>query len=269
LRQVTDAFTSQHADLERPAAHADRLRLFCLPHAGGNTVRFSAWSRWLPQQVEVVPVDLPGHGRRLRESLLTAWPPLVDDVARIVGEQAEGAYAVFGHSLGALLGYEICRALQYRGRPPALLLAAARNGPSAGLSHRPIHGLPDAEFLCRLRHLGGTPDGVLDQPDLLEMFLPVLRADMRLAELYERAPGPPLYCPIAAFAGRHDKMTDDAGMRAWKRETTQTLELAFIDGRHFFLEKPEFTEALAARLGRLRVAGRAGSVRSGQRQDTD
>jgi medium-chain acyl-[acyl-carrier-protein] hydrolase len=233
------------------AMGSGRLRLFCLPHAGGSSARFIPWARWLSGQAEVIAVDMPGHGRRLPEPLVTEWRPLADDMAAIIGAQADGAYAVFGHSLGALVAFEACRILTGRGHPPALLVVAGRNGPSAGVPHRPIHGLPDEEFLSALRRLGGTQDAALDDPELLEMFLPVLRNDMRLAEVYERAPGPPLSCPIAVFAGRHDALTDDFGLLAWKRETTGNFELHLIDGRHFFLDEPEFTEALAARLARV------------------
>lgn len=179
-----------------------------------------------------------------------------------VAAGVDGPYVLFGHSLGALRTYEIGRELQGRGRPPALLIAAGRDGPSAGLSHRPIHGLPDAHFLSALRRLGGTPEGVLHQPGLLQMFLPVLRTDLRLAELYAREPGPPLSCPILAFAGREDKMTDDAGTLAWKRETTGSFELHFVPGGHFLLDARDFTEAVTARLGRLRMRAPA-AVRSG------
>jgi medium-chain acyl-[acyl-carrier-protein] hydrolase len=102
---------------------------------------------------------------------------------------------------------------------------------------------------------------VLEYPDLLRVFLPVLRADMRLAEIYARPPRPPLSCPIATFGGRRDKMTDEAGLLAWENETIGGFEFTYVDGGHFFLEAPEFTGRLAARLARLADwdAGREGS----------
>jgi medium-chain acyl-[acyl-carrier-protein] hydrolase len=232
-------------------AQAGQLTLFCLSHAGGNAGRFAAWSSWLPGWARVVPVDLPGHGRRLREPRRTQWQPLVADITAAISEQAVGAYAVFGHSLGALVGYEVCRAMEDRGRPAALLVPAARNGPSARTSHAPIHNLPEDQFLSSIERLGGTPANVLDYPDLLRVFLPVLRADMRLAEMYVRPPRPPLSCPIATFGGRRDKMTDEAGLLAWEHETIGGFAFTYVDGGHFFLEEPEFTRRLAARLARL------------------
>lgn len=232
------------------AGQTAQLTLFCLPHAGGNAARFAAWSSWLPGWARVVPVDLPGHGRRLREPLLTQWQPLVADITAAISERAAGAYAVFGHSLGALVGYEACRVLEDRGRPPSLLATAGHNGPSAGPSHAPIHDLPEEQFLSSIERLGGTPN-VIGYPDLLRVFLPVLRADMRLDEIYWRPPRPPLSCPIATFGGRQDKMTSEAGLLAWEHETIGGFEFSYADGGHFFLEEPEFTRGLAARLARL------------------
>ena len=263
MRYDDELWRTGPAEQEEETVGLDgRLQVFCLAHAGGNTVHFHAWSQWLPGRIQAIPIDLPGHGTRLREPLVGEWQLLVDDLTRAVHQKVDGPFVLFGHSLGALLAYEVCRALEGRGRPPALLVTAGRNGPSAGLSHRPIHALPDAHFLAALRRLGGTPEGVLHQPELLQMFLPVLRSDLRLAELYAREPGPPLACPVLAFSGRRDRMTDDTGMLAWKRETTGTCEIAFVEGGHFFLEEREFTEALAARLTRLRVRAdqRAGRV---------
>lgn len=236
-----------------PAEPRRPSQLFCLPHAGGNAAHFRGWSRWLPEGIEVLPTDLPGHGIRLREPLIGEWQPLVDDLTATIAGRIEGPYVLAGHSFGAIAAYEVARALQNRCTPPALLIAAARNGPSAGLSHRPIHGLPDTEFINALRRLGGTPEGLLSQPDLLRMYLPVLRTDLRLGETYAREPGPPLSCPIMAFTGTQDRLTDDAGLLAWKRETTATCELVFVNGPHFMLTEREFTEAVAARLGRLRI----------------
>lgn len=249
----TDELWMPETEDEETTVVPSRVQVFCLPHAGGNSVHYHAWSRWLPSNAEVIPVDLPGHGTRLREPLIADWKLLVDDLATLVGERVDGPFVLVGHSLGALLAYEVCRTLRDQGREPVLLVAAGRNGPSAGLSHRPIHDLPDAHFLSALRGLGGTPEGALYRPELLQMFLPVLRADLRLAELYARDPGEPLSCPVTVFAGCQDQMTDDVGMLAWKRETSGTFELVFVEGNHFFLEQREFTEALGARIARLRV----------------
>ncbi|HET8683416.1 MAG TPA: alpha/beta fold hydrolase [Micromonosporaceae bacterium] len=222
-----------------------------MPHAGGTAAHFGGWNRWLPAGVTAVPVELPGRGTRHGEPLLDGWPRLVDDVTGTVSARGGGAYALAGHSLGAVVAFEVARALARAGDPPRLLLVVARNGPSAGLSHRPIHGLGDAQLLDALRRLGGSPEAILREPGLMALFLPVLRVDLRLAETYARLPGPPLSCPIAAYAGRRDRMTDGEAVLAWHRETAETFDLTIVDAGHFLLDHPAFVAAVVARLARL------------------
>jgi medium-chain acyl-[acyl-carrier-protein] hydrolase len=230
-----------------------QVRIFCLPHAGGSAVHYRQWDQWLPGAADVVPVDMPGHGARSREQLITEWQFLVDDLTDFISARIDGPCIIVGHSLGAVLAYEVVRTLQNRGLLPLLLVVACRNGPTAALSHRPIHGLPDEQFLTALTRLGGTPQDVISAPDLLRLFLPLLRSDLRLAETYAREPGPPLTCPIAVFGGRQDPMADGHGLLAWERETTDCFDLTIFDGGHFFLDEPEFSVALKARLIRLPV----------------
>lgn len=235
------------SDGTRPGA---ALRLFCLPHAGGSSAHFRAW-KWLDPYARVVPLDLPGHGARLGEPLVEDWDELVDRLAGTIQARLDGPYALFGHSLGSLLAFDLAHRLTAAGTPPALLVAAGRNGPSARPAQRPLHELPDQEFLGMLHALGGLPQALLRQPELLRIFLPTLRADLRLAERYRRPDVPALPVPVMAFAGEDDPMTDDAGVLAWKRETTGTCELVFVRGGHFFLEEPEFAGALTERIARL------------------
>lgn len=226
-------------------------QLFVIPHGGGAASYYRQWSQWLPDTVELLPLDLPGHGTRRREPLVTEWPGLVADLADRVRARIAGAYILAGHSLGALLAYEVARIMQARGTPPSLLVVTGRNGPTAGLSHRPIHQLPDAEFLDAVERLGGTPGTVLQQPEVMRMYLPLLRAGLRLAETYTREPGPPLALPVAVFAGRQDRLTDDRGLIAWTRETTATVELTLVAGGHFFHQHPGFIAAVRSCLDRL------------------
>ncbi|GAA4681597.1 thioesterase II family protein [Phytohabitans rumicis] len=254
-------------DLWTAAYRQSSLELFCLPHAGGAAAHFAGWARWLPEGVTVVPVDLPGHGRRRREPLITDLPALVAEVTGTIADAtpADSGRAdqvvLFGHSFGAVLAYEVARELHRAGRPPRLLLTAARNGPSAAQSHRPIHALPDAQLVVALHRLGGTPESVVRDPRLMRQFLPALRADLRIAELYARAPGDPLPCPVAAYVGRHDRMADGAGALAWERETAGRFDLTVLDAGHFLLEDPGFVAAVT---GRLRAALAQDLQRTGQ-----
>jgi medium-chain acyl-[acyl-carrier-protein] hydrolase len=228
------------------------LTLFCLPHAGGSALAFGRWRRALPPDVRVVPLELPGHGARFREPLVDSLDPLIAGLLREVRAAGVPRYAVFGHSLGALLAYELARALVAAGHPaPRALLVAGRNGPAEPLSHRPIHALPDAAFVAALERLGGVPPTPAGGPGLLRAYLPALRADLRLAETYTRRPGPPAHFPIAAFAGREDPLTDPRAVLGWSRETTAAFELTLMPAGHFFLDRPDFTAAVSDCLRRL------------------
>ncbi|MFE1886224.1 thioesterase II family protein [Streptomyces diastatochromogenes] len=226
------------------------MQVFCLAHAGGGGAHFRAWS-WLAPYASVVPLDLPGHGGRLGEPLVEDWEVLVGELAETVAAQVDRPFVLFGHSFGALLAFDLSHRLLSRGLPPALLAVAGRNGPSASSAHPPVHGLPAPQFVSALRRLGGMPDELLRQPELLQMFLPVLRADLRLAERYARPAVPALPVPVMAFAGEADPMTDDLGMLAWKREAAGICELVFLEGGHFFLDSPQFASALTERIARL------------------
>ncbi|MFE0138132.1 thioesterase domain-containing protein [Streptomyces sp. NPDC059037] len=231
------------------------VTLFVVPHAGGSGAYYRPWSRWLPVGVRLETLDLPGHSIRIREPLITEWGPLADDLtaqlrARLPAD-GDHTYVLAGHSLGALVAYEMARRMTAVGAPPGLLLVSGRNGPAVGLSHRPIHALADDRFLDAVERLGGTPDGALRDPEILRMYLPLLRADLRLAETYTRPPGRPLDVPIAAFAGRWDQMTDDQGLIAWNRETTASFDLRVLDGGHFFHDSPAFAAEARGRLERL------------------
>jgi surfactin synthase thioesterase subunit len=222
------------------------LRLFCLPHAGGSASAFRNWPRWLPEGVDMVPVDMPGHGTRLLEPLVRDLAMLVDDLTGVIARRAYPPFAIFGHSLGALLAFEIARSLRLAGTPPALLIVAGRDGPSAAPASPSIHGLPDVQLLNALHLLGGIPDDLLRHTELLHLFLPALRADLRISETYRRRPGLPLDCPIVVLAGRQDGMTSEIGLLAWRAETTRKCDLVFVDGRHFFLAESEFMAAVTA-----------------------
>lgn len=237
--------------MSHPPGHSapgEPLRLYCLAHAGGSALPYARWARWLPPTVRIEPLELPGHGSRLREPPRQRLADLLPELQRTVEAAGPAPFALFGHSFGALLGHALARRLEGSGTPPVALLVAGRNGPTRPLSHRPIHQLPHETFVAGLRRFGGLPEALWEQPELLRMYLPALRADLRMVETYTRPPGPALQVPISAFSGRQDVLTDPAGMVAWARETTGTFGLALLPGGHFFLDTPEFRTALGSAL---------------------
>lgn len=237
---------AHHGD---PQAHCT---LYCLAHAGGSAVHaYHGWSGFLPPHIRVVPLDMPGHGMRLREPLVGTVDALVDDVLEQMG-RAPGPIALFGHSFGAVVAYAVARRLCGQGRPPAALLVAGRNAPGEPLSHQPLHRLGDPDFVEALSRQGGIPKVMLGEPELLDLYRPVLRNDLRMAETWTRPPGPALNTPIIAYAAEQDPLTDVSRVASWDRETTVEFDLTVLPGGHFFLADPEFRADLAGRF-RTRV----------------
>jgi len=236
------------------------LTVFGFPAAGGSASYFTRWRRWFPAGVAVEPMELPGHGARRQEPAIDDWPRLVAAVSDTVRDRLSGPYALAGLSFGALLAYEVAATLSRTGPGPELVIVAGRNGPAAGLAHRPLHGLDDDRLIESLGRLGGTPAEVLAEPALMRLALPVLRTDLRLAETYARPPRAALGCPIAAVVGRHDRMADAAGALAWQQETVERFDLTVVDGGHFILDHPQVIDVVTARLTELlRRMGRSGA----------
>ncbi|WP_338895255.1 alpha/beta fold hydrolase [Streptomyces sp. TG1A-60] len=227
------------------------LTLYCLPHAGGSARPYGRLETAVPRGVRVVPLELPGHGTRLRERLLRDIGQVVTEVIRLMGEDEGRPFALFGHSFGALVAYETTRRLRELGTPPELLLVSGRTSPVWPLSHEPLHMLPDPLFTAGLSRMGGIPQALLANPSVLQVYLPSLRADLRMVETYAHTHSEPLDVPIAAFAGLRDRLTDPAGMEAWAELTEQPFDLTLLREGHFFLDEPEFLTALAGRLGRI------------------
>jgi medium-chain acyl-[acyl-carrier-protein] hydrolase len=216
-----------------PAADA---RLFCLPFAGGGASIFRGWGRELPRNVEVCPIQLPGRENRLGEPPCTEIQPLAERLASEILPFAGKPFALFGHSMGALLAFELTRKLRRQGGPmPMALLLSAHRAAHLPLRRKRLHGLPDAEFLQAVRGLGGTPDEVFQHKDLVQVMLPTFRADFALCDGYDFVPEAPLDCPMVLYAGRQDTEVSPQEVEAWSEHTTQTARLRIFPGDHFFL----------------------------------
>lgn len=213
-----------------------RLRLFCFPYAGGGTTIFRGWSEFLPEFVEVCCVELPGRGTRMSEQPYTRLLPLAHDLTHALVTQPTGSFAFFGHSMGALLSFEIARMLRDRRTvEPVGLFVSGCLAPQVFRLDPPIHGLPDAEFLNELRRLNGSPADVLAHEELMHFLLPTLRADFAMCETYEYVAGRPLDCPIRAFGGRDDREVAHEDILGWNDQTTASFSLSMLDGDHFFV----------------------------------
>jgi medium-chain acyl-[acyl-carrier-protein] hydrolase len=216
-----------------PTAHS---RLFCLPFAGGGASIFRTWGRELSRFVEVCPIQLPGRENRLGEPPLTNIQTLAERLASEILPFARKPFALFGHSMGALLAFELTRTLRRLDGPmPSALFISAHRAPHLPLRRKPLHALPDPEFLQAVRGLGGTPGEVFEHEDLLKVMLPVLRADFTLCDRYDFIPEAPLDCPLVLYAGRQDTEVSPQEVEAWGEHTTQTARLRIFPGDHFFL----------------------------------
>jgi medium-chain acyl-[acyl-carrier-protein] hydrolase len=162
--------------------------------------------------------------------------PLVKALARAIRPYLDRPFAFFGHSLGAKIGFELARRLRAPGASgPVYLFFSGSNAPQMTDSDPPIHTLPDAEFLETLRRFNGTPEALLQNEELLQLFLPTLRADIALHETYRYVPGEPFDCPISAFGGREDDEVSRDGLAAWHAQTRGAFTLRMFPGDHFFL----------------------------------
>jgi len=233
----------------RPQAHC---RLFCLPYAGGSALIFRDWHRSLPEFVEVLPLQLPGKGRRFQE------PPLrsIGEIAGLLAEDLlplfrEKPFAFFGHSMGAIIGYELARRLRgQHGLRPLTLMASGRMAPHVLDREPPMFNLPHDEFIAKLRRLNGTPHEVLECAELMEVMAPLLRADLEAIETYVYQPGLRLDCPILAFGGDHDPDVSQSDIEAWGHHTSAEFRMKMFAGDHFFLH-PQQEELLKDLTGEL------------------
>jgi len=220
----------------RSKPHPDpSLRLFCFPHAGGSAAMFFAWPALLPEAVEVIALQLPGRGRRVREAPHTRMKPLVADIRDAVGPFLDRPYAVFGQSLGALIGFELACALAAGGYAPKHFFVSACSAPHLHAPDPQIHALPDAAFLSALQQMNGTPQEILEHEELMRQLLPAFRADFALSETYRYSEGA-LACPITAFGGHEDRLVPAANLAAWRQHTTAAFSQTMYPGGHFYLQ---------------------------------
>jgi len=222
--------------VRQQAKPAARMRLFCFPYAGGAASIYHGWSAELPASVEVCAIQLPGRQNRILEAPYTDMPALITTLMDVLAPYLDRPYAFFGHSLGAMIAFELARALRRQGRPePVHLFVSGHRTPALPSRYDPTYHLPDAAFLDSVRRLNGTPAAVLDNAELLQLMLPLLRADFTLAETYAYVPEPPLLSPISAFGGLQDVRISEAEITAWGALTQGDFFARMLPGDHFFL----------------------------------
>jgi medium-chain acyl-[acyl-carrier-protein] hydrolase len=216
---------------------AVRARLVCFPFAGSGASTYRPWCGAFGSSVNVCAVQLPGREDRLADAPYVHVTPLVDALTDVLEPVLAAPYALFGHSMGALIAFELTRRLQRLGRPlPRRLFLSGHRSPDRQPSAAPIHALPDREFLDALRRFGGTPDVLLNDPEFVSLALPVLRADFTLCETYSFSPGPALDVPVTVLAATRDRHVPAGELEGWGRHSSRETRVRMFEGDHFFVQ---------------------------------
>lgn len=214
-----------------------RMRLFCLPYAGGGASVYRSWQASFPVGIEVCCVQLPGRENRLAEPLFTSMDPLVEAMGEALVSTLDRPFALFGHSMGGLIAYELARFLQHRFQkaPDHLFVSACRAPEIPDPIH--WHGLSDQELMAELRQVPDLPGQVLEHAELMQLLLPIVRADSAVTETYAYRPAGPLHVPLTVFASDQDELISRAAIEPWRNHTSAAFDLHLVDGHHLFIQQ--------------------------------
>jgi len=215
------------------------VRLFCFPYAGGGSSIYRGWPAQLPM-VELLPVQLPGRETRLKESPYTNAPSLVRAMAQALLPYMDRPFCFFGHSMGALLAFELAREIrrQYALSPRHIFVSAGR-APNIARPLAAIHKLPTNDFIQKLREMNSSLPATFEHAELVELLLPMLRADFAICETYEYTAGEPLDCGISAFGGLEDTDVKREHMERWREQSNGEFKLRMLPGNHFFIHSAQ------------------------------
>ncbi len=237
-----------------------RLRLFCFPYAGVGASIYVPWTSRVHPAVEVAAVQPPGREGRIAEKPIDRLSRLAPEVARSLLPFLDRPYAFFGHSMGALVGYEVARCLRGENVPgPVHLFVSGRRAPERRDLLPPVHGLPDREFVEEVsRRWNGIPPAVMGEKELLDLLLPTLRADVAVIETYEHVERERLACPISVFGGTEDRTTSREDLLAWEGHTDGIFKLSMLAGNHFFIKNQQDAIVASVVADLLPALGEAG-----------
>lgn len=221
----------------RPKPNA-RFRMFCVPYAGGSATAYMGWEALVPPDIELVSIQFPGRANRLAEALIPSVHELADQLGAAIASWLDRPYVLYGHSLGSAVAFELLHVLQARQHPlPRRFICAARRAPHLLPRLAPIHDYPLERFKAELKSLNGTPEAILNSPDLMEIFVPILRTDFKAAYSYFREPHVRLPCDASIFCGARDDKVLPQDMRAWCEHFSGEIDFRVFDGGHFFLDE--------------------------------
>jgi len=218
------------------ALPSPRVRLICCPYAGASATLFHAWPSGLPADIEVRALQLPARQSRLRERPLTRVAPIVDGIVAALGTLSPAPLALYGHSFGSLIAFEVARRLSALGAPPIALVVAARRPPHLPHARTNLYALPEPELLATLNRSYGTPWSILRDRDLMELALPPMRADMEAIETHVHVDGEPLNLPVTVARGLRDPALSADEAAKWSELVRGGAPVREIDAGHFFMD---------------------------------
>jgi medium-chain acyl-[acyl-carrier-protein] hydrolase len=241
----SSSITRRWFQIVKPVPHP-RLRLVCFPHAGGSASTYRLWPAALPADVEVWSVKLPGRAARMAEPPMVSMEALLEQLTSAIPPLFDRPFDFFGHSMGTVAAFELTRRLRQLGAPlPSRLFLSGRRAPHVGEPNPLIHTLSHDALVERLRRMGGTSEAIFNEPDLLAMFLPALRADLQAVETWTYRDEAPLDVPIVAAGGLDDALAGESALEGWRQHTSAGFELHRFPGGHFYLhEGPELLALL-------------------------
>ncbi len=214
-----------------------KITLYCLPFAGGNTLSYRDFQANVAETILIKPLELPGHGKRTREPLLTSLEAMADDVFQQVISDLNGQlYAIYGHSMGATLGYLLTKRILNAGKPaPLHLFFSGREAPAVIDNKLPKHQFPKQDFFNHINELGGLSPGILEHAELMDFFEPIVRADFKALETYIYQPASPFDIPMTILHGLADKEVAYHDLLPWQQESYQPIAIQTFSGGHFFI----------------------------------
>lgn len=216
----------------------DKIKLFCISHAGGSAAAYSRWQKYIDPSIEVYPIELAGRGRRFYDKPYDNISEAVEDIYNIIKKDLSDRYAFFGHSMGSLIAYELAVYIsRKKTRIPEHIFFSGRKAPNIIYENNAVHKLSDKELKNKLLELSGTPEEVINNEHLCSIFLKVLRQDFKICELYNyNQMNEKLNCNITVLNGNRDNININH-IALWREHTSKSCYIHSFKGGHFYIGK--------------------------------